>query len=182
MADERVALYDEHGSVVGAVARSVMRRDNLWHAASSILVHDGRGAVYLHRRTATKDVYPALLDFAAGGVVLDGEDPALGAVREVAEELGVRGAVLSAGGVVPYADPQTRYHAHRFTVEWTGPLVWQPEEVEWGAWVPLTELVARVADEPGSFVPDSVAVWRDILSRWLESGAPAPSAGGGSSR
>ena len=56
------------------VARSVMRRENLWHAASSVVVRDPLGRIYLHRRTTTKDVYPGLLDFAAGGVVLAGED------------------------------------------------------------------------------------------------------------
>ncbi len=142
--DELIARYDERGEVVGEVVRSVMRRENLWHAASSVVVRDPLGRIYLHRRTTTKDVYPGLLDFAAGGVVLAGEDPALGAVREAEEELGVHGVPLDPLGVVAYADEHTRYHAHRFTCRWDGPVRWQPEEVSWGDWVLVDELLQRV--------------------------------------
>jgi NUDIX domain. len=164
--DELVAQFDAAGNLVGACRRSVMRRDNLWHAASSIVVRGPADGVYLHRRTLSKDVFPGLLDFAAGGVVLADEDPAVGALRELDEELGVHGADLVPLGVVTYADDHTRYHAHRFFTTWDGAIRWQPEEVAWGDWVPLRDLVSRVDREPGTFVPDSVAVWLPVLRRW----------------
>ena len=164
--DERVARYDEHGTVVGEIARSVMRRENLWHAASSVVIRDPLGRIYLHRRTTTKDVYPGLLDFAAGGVVAAGEDPSRGAVREADEELGVHGVPLEPVGVVAYADEHTRYHAHRFTTRWDGPIRWQPEEVSWGDWILVDELLQRLEAEPGAFVPDSAAVWGPVLRDW----------------
>src|SRR5687767_10874148 len=114
MAEEQVALYDEAGRVAGSVPRSIMRARNLRHAASSIVVRDSAGRIYLHRRTTTKDVYPGLLDFAAGGVVVAGEDPDVGAVREVEEELGVTGVALEPLGVADYADDATCYRAFRY--------------------------------------------------------------------
>ena len=165
-ADELVAQFDAAGKIVGTCRRSVMRRDNLWHAASSIVVRGREEDVYLHRRTLSKDVFPGLLDFAAGGVVLADEDPAVGARRELDEELGVHGAELVPLGVVTYADEHTRYHAHRFTTTWHGPIRWQPEEVAWGEWVPLPDLIRRIEQEQASFVPDSVAVWLPVLRRW----------------
>ena len=151
----RSSHYDERGERRGARApASVMRRENLWHAASSVVVRDPLGRVYLHRRTTTKDVYPGLLDFAAGGVVLAGEDPPLGAVREVEEELGVRGVPLEPPGVVAYADashPLPRPPLHGVT--WDGPIRWQPEEVSWGDWVVVDELVRRLDEEPGDGRP-----------------------------
>ncbi|WP_256792664.1 phosphotransferase [Terrabacter sp. Ter38] len=164
--DEVVALYDEAGQVSGSSPRSVMRARNLRHAASSIVVRDSLGRVYLHRRTTTKDVYPGLLDLAAGGVVLAGEDPAVGAVREVDEELGVAGVPLQPLGVADYADEHTRYRAFRFVVTWDGPIRWQPEEVSWGEWVTVEELVRRFDDEADSIVPDSVAVWSSLVRGW----------------
>ncbi|GAA2745461.1 NUDIX domain-containing protein [Terrabacter aerolatus] len=165
--DEVVALYGEAGEVVGSAPRSVMRARNLRHAASSVVVRDRLGRVYLHRRTTTKDVYPGLLDFAAGGVVLAGEDPGVGAVRELEEELGVAGVSLEPLGVADYADAHTRYRAFRFVVTWDGPIRWQPEEVSWGEWVTVEELVRRLDDEPDSIVPDSVAVWAGAVRAWL---------------
>lgn len=167
MADEEVALYDESGQVSGSAPRSRMRALNLRHAASSVVVRDSLGRVYLHRRTVTKDVYPGLLDFAAGGVVLAGEDPSLGAAREVEEELGVVGVPLVDLGPVDYADSQTRHRAFRYVTIWDGPIRWQAEEVSWGDWVTVEELVRRVEDEPGSLVPDSVAVWLAVLRSWI---------------
>jgi isopentenyldiphosphate isomerase len=166
MVDEVVALYGDAGEVVGSAPRSLVRARNLRHAASSVVVRDPRGRVYLHRRTTTKDVYPGLLDLAAGGVVLAGEDPALGAVREVEEELGVTGVALEGHGVADYADAHTRYRAFRFVVTWDGPIRWQPEEVSWGAWVSLAELVRRLDEEPESLVPDSAAVWGELVRSW----------------
>lgn len=165
-ADELVALYDDAGQECGAVARSVMRAQNLRHAASSVVVRDSLGRVYLHRRTPTKDVYPGLLDFTAGGVVLAGEEPAVGAVRELAEELGIEGVPLESFGVADYADDATRYRAFRFCVTWDGPISWQPEEVAWGDWVTLGDLVRRIDDEPETLMPDSVAVWLDTVRAW----------------
>ena len=166
--DEQVALYDDEGRVAGSAPRSVMRARNLRHAASSVVVRDPSGRVYLHRRTTTKDVYPGLLDFAAGGVVLAGEDPDDGAVREVEEELGVHGVPLEKLGEADYADGATRYRAFRYTVTWDGPVRWQPEEVAWGEWVELADLMRILDDEPGTVVPDSIAVWGTTLREWLD--------------
>ena len=164
--DEEVALYDEAGQVAGSAPRSVMRAGNLRHAASSVVVRDPLGRVYLHRRTTTKDVYPGLLDLAAGGVVLAGEDPAAGAVREVEEELGVAGVPLTSLGVADYADEATRYRAFRYVTTWDGPIRWQPEEVSWGEWVTVEELVRRMDAEAATIVPDSVAVWSEVVREW----------------
>lgn len=91
--DELVALYAEGdlgGRVTGAAPRSLVRARNLPHAATAVLLRDGGGRVYVHRRTDTKDVYPGMHDVWAGGVVPAGEDPDA-AARELTEELGVRG-------------------------------------------------------------------------------------------
>jgi hypothetical protein len=39
--------------------------------------------------------------------------------------------------------------------------------VSWGDWVTVEELVRRLDDEAGSIVPDSVAVWSEIVRSWL---------------
>jgi len=162
-ADEQVALYDPAGQVVGAVPRWRMRRDGLWHAASSVLVRSSDGeSVYVHRRTGTKDVYPGMHDCWAGGVVAAGEDPGTAARRELAEELGVRAPVEFLFRTT-YDRDSVRYHAFLHESRWDGPIRHQPEEVAEGRWMPLAELRERLHDPEWPFVPDG----RQFLLEWL---------------
>ena len=166
MSEELVALYDESGAVVGSVARSRMRAENLRHGATGVLVRNSAGLVYVHRRTDTKDVYPGRDDFTAGGVIIAGETPDQSAAREVAEELGVSGVPIDRVGTGEYSDDRTRFWAHLYTVTWDGEVRHQPEEVAWGAWWTPRALADRVAADPDRFMPDSVALWADQLARW----------------
>ncbi len=161
--DEIVALYDESGHQCGSAPRSRVRAENLRHGATGILVRDDAGRVFLHRRTTIKDVFPGLYDFAAGGVLAAGEDPYLGAVRELAEELGITGVELESLGESDYADEHTSYHAFLYAAVWNGPVRLQPEEVDWGGWVTPAELAGRIRAAPEEFVPDTVALWEDRL-------------------
>jgi aminoglycoside phosphotransferase (APT) family kinase protein len=160
--EEVVALYDDGGRPAGSAPRSVMRAENLRHAATGVIVRDPWGRVYVHRRTHTKDVYPGRWDFTAGGVVLAGEDPEVGARRELAEELGVT-SELEPLGEADYADEHTSYHAYRYVTTWDGPITPQPEEVAYGAWLSIEHLLDRIDDPEIEFMPDSVALFSDWL-------------------
>ncbi|MFC0625853.1 NUDIX hydrolase [Kribbella deserti] len=156
--DELVALVDENGTVVGSAPRSVMRRENLRHSATAVLVSNSAGQIYVHRRTPTKDLYPHYYDFAAGGVVAAGEDPYDAVVRELDEELGITGVDLVKLPEDGYADDCTSYWAYLYTCVWDGPVRHQPEEVEWGTWMSPDELVARLDDPEWQFMPDTNAL------------------------
>nr|WP_233275909.1 NUDIX domain-containing protein [Isoptericola variabilis] len=153
---ELVALYDDAGRPCGVADRARVRAENLRHAATAVVVRRSTGEAYVHRRTQTKDVYPGLYDFCAGGVLQAGEEPRASAEREVAEELGVGGVQLEPLGEDDYADEHTRYHAYLYTCTYDGPVTWQPEEVAWGAWVTPERLAEMLRTLP--FVPDSTAL------------------------
>lgn len=167
MADEeQVGVYDADGHEAATVPRSRMRAENLRHGATAVVVRDGLGRVYVHRRTTTKDVYPGLLDFAAGGVLQAGENPHDGALREVAEELGVQGVPLVAAGEADYADGHSRYRAFCYTTTYDGPIRWQPEEVSGGDWFTVGALCRLLEQTPDDVVPDSRALWAAQLTAW----------------
>lgn len=154
MTEELVALVDETGRVVGSAPRSVVRRDNLLHAATAVLVRDRVGRIYLHRRSDTKDWAPGHWDVAAGGVIAVGENPNASAVRELAEELGISGVRLAELGTHLYADDTTRCFEYIYETIWGGAVRHQPEEVVEGRWVTLSEL-ADLLSSGAPFVPDT---------------------------
>jgi 8-oxo-dGTP pyrophosphatase MutT (NUDIX family) len=164
--DEMVALVDESGITVAVAPRAEVRRDNLRHAATAVLVRHPDGRIYVHRRTDTKDWAPGCWDAAAGGVLQAGEDPAGSATRELAEELGITGAVLVPLGTHLYEDDTTRCFEHAFEVTWDKPVTHQRSEVAEGGWMTLADLAALLADPARPFVPDT----RQLLSRLAAAG------------
>lgn len=161
--DEIVALYSAAGHPVGAAPRSRVRAENLRHGCVAVVVADGAGHVYVHRRTETKDVYPGCYDVMAGGVLQAGEEPLACARRETEEELGVTGVEPVPLGEADYADDLADYRAFGYLVVYDGPIRWQPEEVAWGDWVTFDELAAMLADPALEFAPDT----RALLELWL---------------
>jgi aminoglycoside phosphotransferase (APT) family kinase protein len=160
--DEIVALYDDGGRPAGSAPRSVMRAENLRHAATGVIVRDPLGRLYVHLRTQSKDVYPGRWDFTAGGVVLYDEDPIEGARREVFEELGVT-SELTPLGEAAYADQHTTYHAFRYLTTCDGAVTPQPEEIAYGAWLTVERLMRLMEDPDLRFMPDTVALFGDWL-------------------
>jgi len=152
---EIVTLVDSDGSVTGSAERTVVRRDNLLHAATAVLVRDPDGRIYVHRRSPDKDWAPGHHDAAAGGLLTAGEKAEESAHRELAEELGIRGAALRALGLNHYEDDTTRVVEHVFETTWRGPVTWADGEVVWGAWLTLEELAERLAEPDWPFVPDT---------------------------
>ena len=155
---EIVALVDRSGAVVGSAERSAVRRENLMHAATAVLVRDPAGRLYVHRRSADKDWAPGRHDAAAGGVLVLGEAPEEAAARELEEELAVTGAELRPLGLSVFEDDTIRCVEHCYETTWSGPVRHADGEVAWGAWMTLRELDRHLANPSWPFVPDTRAL------------------------
>ncbi|GAA3142345.1 hypothetical protein GCM10017687_68940 [Streptomyces echinatus] len=88
-ADEILDIVDEHDRVVDRRPRGEAYARGLRHRCVFIQARDAAGRLFVHRRTATKLVFPALYDMFVGGVVGAGESYDEAALREAEEELGV---------------------------------------------------------------------------------------------
>ncbi|MEL4503375.1 NUDIX domain-containing protein [Luteococcus sp. H138] len=159
MAEEMVTIYDEQARPAGVASRSVMRRENLRHGGTGILVTNSAGQVYAHRRTEQKDVYPGYYDLAAGGVIAAGEEPLDSARRELAEELGITGVELESLGEYEFCDERLNLHAWLYRVVWDGPVIHQASEVAWGGWMDLGQIRALIEDPQIDVMPDAVTLW-----------------------
>jgi isopentenyldiphosphate isomerase len=160
--DEWVDVIDDAGQTIGTATRREMRAQRLMHRCVYILVLNRRGEIFIHQRTATKDVFPSHWDVAVGGVLAAGESFDTGAVREAQEELGV---AISAEALFPfhYADAATVVQAMVYRAVHDGPFRLQPEEITHGEFVRPEEAIERAAREP--FCPDGLAVLAEYRRR-----------------
>ncbi|MBI3929609.1 MAG: NUDIX domain-containing protein [Armatimonadetes bacterium] len=176
--EEMVDVIDLDNQVVEVLPRSLVRSRNLLHRGVGILCCNSRGETYVHRRTPTKDVFPGMYDMFVGGVVESGERYHQAAAREIAEELGIRGAPPDYLFTHLYLGERNRSRIQVYRVLWDGPIRWQPEEIEWGDWLPESDLADWVSTVP--VVPDGLEVFYRYLE-WKAEGSDrqaAPEGGG----
>jgi 8-oxo-dGTP pyrophosphatase MutT (NUDIX family) len=161
--EELVDLVDEQDRVLGSVTRGRMRAKNLLHRCVFVLCCDPEGRIYVHRRTDHKDVFPGLYDMFVGGVVAAGESYEQCALREIAEELGIRGPLPRLLFMHRYEGPESRSHIAVFRVVWNGAVRHQPSEVAWGGYFTVAEVVENRSGF--RFVPDGLEVFERYLER-----------------
>jgi len=159
---EWVDLVDRDNQVTGRALRSEVRQKNLLHRGIAVLVRNSRGQVYVHQRTATKDLFPALYDMFVGGVVGEGEDYFEAAVREAQEELGVENRDLEHLFDHLYQGEKNYSWIRCYSVLWDGPIKHQPEEVQWGEWMDEDRLQAWTREV--TIVPDGLDVFLAYLA------------------
>jgi isopentenyldiphosphate isomerase len=159
--EEQVAIVDEQNRVIGSVGRSVMRRFNLIHRATYILLFNAKGELFVQKRTAGKDVYPGYYEVAVGGVVQAGEEYDVAAQRELAEEVGMADAVLTRLFDFYWQDERNKVWGRAYTCAADGPLTLQPEEVESGRFMDLADILRHCRTQP--FTPDGLY----LLDRYL---------------
>ncbi len=92
--DEIFDICDENDRVIGQARRADVHAQKLLHRAVHIWVFLPDGRLVTQRRSASKDEYPLALTSSASGHLDSGEDYQTAAVRELGEELGLRGVDL----------------------------------------------------------------------------------------
>lgn len=144
---EWVDVVDGNNRVIGVAERAKVRRENLCHRASYILVLDDADRILVQRRTLSKDFCPGMLDACAGGVVTTGE------------ELGIADVPLQGFGSFYAEGEGYRVWGGLFSCRYQGPLQLQAEEVSAVHWMSLAEIAERASE----FTPDSllaIATWQ----------------------
>jgi 8-oxo-dGTP pyrophosphatase MutT (NUDIX family) len=161
---ELVEHVDEHDRVLGVVERDEAVRENWPHRIAATICVDRDGRILVLRRAETLSRFPGHYDVMVGGAVDVGESYEEAAVRELAEELGVRVPVrfmfkfLCREGISPIW-----LGVHEAVV--SEALVPDPGEIAWQDWLTVAEL-HEVVDQ-WRFVPGG----REALRRYLDSGS-----------
>jgi isopentenyl-diphosphate delta-isomerase len=166
-AAERVEVVAVDGTIERIVTRAEMRAGNLRHRVVYVAVVDReRAHVLVHQRASWKDVWPDRWDLAFGGIASIHESWEGAAVRELAEESGVRVPardLIPHGAATTYDDDEVRELARVWSVISAGPFTFPDGEVQGSEWVPVGELDDWLAVHPTC--PDTVALVGPHLRR-----------------
>jgi isopentenyldiphosphate isomerase len=159
---ELVDVIDAVGKTVAVLARAEKRARRLLHRCVYVLVFNSRGELFVHLRTAAKDIFPSHWDVAIGGVLMAGETFDQGVRREIREELGVD---IATEELFPfrYEDAATSVQAMAYRAVHDGPFRLQVEEIERGEFISCDEVNERSKKE--HFCPDGLAVLAEYLRR-----------------
>ncbi|MFF7896693.1 NUDIX hydrolase [Streptomyces sp. NPDC007907] len=161
-ADEILDVVDENDRVVGQAPRGEVYARGLRHRCVFVQARDAEGRIFVHRRTATKLVFPSLYDMFVGGVVGAGESYDTAALREAEEELGVTGLPRPRHlFTFLYDDGSGRtWWSAVYEVRCDLPVQPQAEEVAWHGFLPDAEVERRLRD--WEWVPDGLAAYERL--------------------
>jgi isopentenyldiphosphate isomerase/intracellular septation protein A len=158
--EEMLPLIDESGKVLGTAPRSECHKGpGKLHPVVHLQIVDGRGGMYLQKRSAGKDIQPGMWDSAVGGHVSAGEDLDTALSRELREELGVtKLAIEASGGKI---EPILRYRwdsdreselVFSFIVTYAGPFSPDAAEIDEGRFWSFSDIRANLG--MGLFTPN----------------------------
>jgi 8-oxo-dGTP pyrophosphatase MutT (NUDIX family) len=158
---ELIVIVNENNSEIGTTTRAEMRRRNLIHRASYILVFNFSGAIFVQKRTKTKDIYPKYYDIAAGGVVQANETYEESARRELQEELGITSGLIFLFDHY-YADENNKVWGRAFSCVHEGPFLLQEDEVESGEFMDIHDILS--VDNNKQFTPDGIEILKKLVN------------------
>ena len=157
---ELFETFDDAGRSTGLVPRHQVHARGLWHKSAHVLLFTSGGQLWVQRRAASKDLFPGRWDFSVGEHLHPAESYLDGALRGLAEELGVSGVVLEPMlGVrrwqcqLPERGVFDRELQQAFRGCWDGSLAPDPGEVAEVRALALGDVAAWLERSPDDFTP-----------------------------
>lgn len=136
----------------GTIERGSAFPDGQYHQVIHICIFNKAGQMLIQQRQPCKRSWPNMWDVSVGGSVIAGEDPAMGARRELKEELGLD---YDFSGVRPQVTVNFAYGFDDYFIIGMeldpAELSLQPEEVRSARWAGREEILEMIRD--GRFIP-----------------------------
>ncbi|PTY00541.1 NUDIX domain-containing protein [Opitutus sp. ER46] len=161
--EEWFDVVNERDEVVRRATRREVHATGLWHRAVHVLVFDAAGRLFLQKRSMAKDMSPGLWDSSCSGHLDAGEAYDAAAVRELGEEIGVRGGVAPERWFRLEACAETGWEfVWVYRLRHDGPITVDPAEIQYGEWVTPAEVTARVNARPDDYCTSFRLIWARV--------------------
>lgn len=156
--DELFDIVDKEGNVVGqAPRRECHNNPGLIHRAVHVFVWTSSGQLILQYRPPYKDIQPDKWDLSVGGHLDVGEEPLAAAIREMAEELGIKNQPVTFLYSYLWQTDRESELVSTYRLTYDGPLHPHPTEViavkSWS----VAEIEAQLGQ--GVFTPNFEHEW-----------------------
>ena len=165
MTEDIFDVVNERDEVVGRAPRSEVHARGLLHRAVHVLVFNGRGEIFLQKRSMKKDRQPGVWDSSCSGHVDAGEDYDETAVRELDEEIGLH---LKAPPPrlfkIDACEETDAEFVWVYRCENEGPFQLDPEEIDKGGWFAPERVTQWIKERPEEFATAFVLIWGLSLS------------------
>jgi isopentenyldiphosphate isomerase len=166
MSEEIFDVVNELDEVIGKRTRREIHQLGLRHRAVHVLVFNGRGELFLQKRSMKKDCFPGTWDSSASGHLDAGEDYDACALREVREELGLTLPCVPNRLFKIDACPQTgQEFVWIYKCQSEGPFVLHPDEIETGDWFDPRQISSWMAERPQEFAGALLLIWQRLALR-----------------
>jgi len=160
MDEEIFDVVNEQDEVIGRRTRSEVHRLGLLHRAVHVLAFNSRGQVFLQQRSFKKEGEPGLWDSSASGHLSSGEDYDTCAIREAAEEIGLRLGCVPEKLFKIAACPETHQeHIWVYRCQSEGPFNLHPDEIERGDWFTPEQITQWIAERPQELASSLRLIW-----------------------
>ena len=167
---ERLQVVNEEDRPSRAVDRATVHAEKLLHRAVHIFLLNGRGELFLQRRSYRKDTFPRKWDSSAAGHVDAGESYDECAPRELYEELGLTAPIQEIGRVG--ASERTGQEFIRIYQTTTDePPDFNEQEIETGGFFPLTLVDEWTQKRPEDFASGFLECYREARHKLAATGS-----------
>ncbi len=131
MTDEYIEIVNDKGEIIGKELRSkVHGNPSLIHRVTHVLVFNPKGELLLQKRSKNKDVAPGKWDTSVGGHVNAGETIEEAVIREMEEELGIKGIMPEFVYSYIHSNPYETELVYTHQCIYTGEIKFNHEEIE----------------------------------------------------
>jgi isopentenyl-diphosphate delta-isomerase type 1 len=133
-------VVDEDDRVIGVASREECHSNSsLIHRSVYVFVVNGKGEIFIQKRSEGKDLYPGFYTASATGHVDYGETYDEAARRELREELGIDAPLHRLGKVKSFSETE-REISMIYVCRYDGPLRPDREEISEGLFMLLEEI------------------------------------------